>query len=110
MMTSISSDEQVNRVEVEHPSELRNGQAFLGRARLFGSQTPTSTSPPTHCDNATEPSKHPTGNGNHGTRNRSKSSSQAADQKKAWAEGIALQSVNHHKISEGLYLIYACAL
>ena len=97
-------------MEVENPSELRNGQAFLGRARLFGSQTPTSTSPPTHYVNANEPSKHPTGNGSHGTRNRSKSSSQAADQKKTWAEGIALQSVNHHKISERSQLIYACAL
>lgn len=95
MMTSMSSDEQGDRVEVENPSELRSGQAVLGRARLFGSQTPTSTSPPTHCNNANDSFGQPIRNGNHGTRNRSKSGSQAADQKKAWAEGISLQSVNH---------------
>ena len=76
----------------KHHSEFGKAQPFSSRAKVFGSQTPKSRSPPTQRYHAsTESTKETINNDGQKYRNRSKSGSHAADQKNAWAEGIALQ-------------------
>ena len=85
-MATVSSSQQgldENNNSVDDQPEAGKEHDFLAEARLK-SRMPISTSQSAYHDNEINLS-------NHRQRNRSKSGSQTADQKNAWAEKIALQ-------------------
>ena len=84
-MATVSSSQQGldENNNVDEKPEAGKEHDFLAEARLK-SRMPISTSQSAYDDNEINLS-------NHRQRNRSKSGSQTADQKNAWAEKIALQ-------------------